>query len=100
MTTIRCPVCSGRVAGEGTELTHALRDHLADDHRMADLCMSPENLYSDPPRPREGYIGVLCPICAAFIMAPDGEVLTEGVRAHFGNVHGIRPDSLLARLRR
>lgn len=100
MTSIRCPVCSEIIAGEGTGVDHALRDHLADGHNMADLCMSPEKLYRDPPAPREGYEGVLCPICADYIVAPEGGFLSEGLRAHFGRVHGIRPASLLERLRR
>ncbi|WP_049796244.1 hypothetical protein [Methanomassiliicoccus luminyensis] len=100
MTALRCPMCPEVLEGEGVALTHSLRDHLSDVHGMADLCMDPERLRSSPPAVLEGYVGVTCPVCAASIAAADDRLLSEGLRAHFGNVHGIRSSSLLERLRR
>lgn len=115
MTTIRCPICSNFLDGDGeSELTRALLEHMIDVHDLQGSPLSGTEGREHRPELWEGMKrgtvptdrepgedleeSLLCPYCGAPIYGHDGELLTTALRAHLKEVHEIWPPSVVREL--
>lgn len=115
MTTIRCPVCSEFLDGDGeSELTRALLEHMTNVHDMQESALTGTEGREHRPELWEGMKrgtvpydrepgedieeSVLCPYCVSRIYGHDGEDLSINLRAHLKEAHDIWPPSAVREL--
>lgn len=109
MTTMRCPICDSFIEADGeAPLTAVLRAHLSSVHDLhpdRDVLSSVETFEHRPQLwegmkrgtvPTDQPVGedveesILCPFCGDRFYGHDGEELTQRLKAHFQDIHGIR----------
>ncbi len=115
MTTMRCPICSEFLQGDGeAEMTSALREHMITVHELQETPLTGNEGREHRPDQWEGMKQgtvpverepgedveetILCPYCAARVYGHDGDDLSNHLRVHLEEVHDVWPSALARRI--